>query len=352
LQNPGWGVGIDRFQTVRYIGSYGDPDRYDGSVGWFGPNIGMLANEPIYYNYESDREEMLDALDQNAITVLDNVLVQDPSWAGATTDTLVDLPDPSQYDTLYLDLTSNCQGDGEYGDCPAWDYINWLQVCEPDGSDCVELGRWITTYHREGRWVHDVTPLLSLLGSGGSKLLRYYSQEPYETTLVLRFANQGLDDRPFGEDYLFSGGYLGSDYNVRDAVSAEVPADATRVELVTVLTGHGMDGGTNCGEFCEIDHHFDVNGTDVVVSFPIDDPSTGCMGKTNTGTVPNQYGTWWYGRDGWCPGRQVDVGRVDVTDLVTPGASATVDYTATYQGADYPGGGANIDGASWLVYYR
>ena len=35
MADPGWGVGIDRFQRIRYIGSYADPERYDSTVGWF-----------------------------------------------------------------------------------------------------------------------------------------------------------------------------------------------------------------------------------------------------------------------------------------------------------------------------
>ncbi len=353
LSQPGWGIGIDRFQRIRYTGSYGDPARYDSGVGWFAPNIEMVANEAVYYNFEAEREAWVAKLDGQVLTVLDGVLVQDGSWAGVTTDALVELPDLSGYDSLFLDLLSECQGDGEYGDCPAWDYISWLQVCEPDGTGCVELGRWITTYHREGRWVHDVSPLLPLLGDGGrTKLFRYYSQQPYETTLKLRFADQGHADRPEALEHLFNGGYLGTDYNLREPVSVEIPADVSRVELVTVLTGHGMDSVGNCAEFCEILHVFGIDGHDVEITFPIDDPERGCMSQVASGTVPNQYGTWWYGRNGWCPGREVGVQRRDVTGYAVPGATVEVSYDATYRGADFTGGSANIVAESWLVYYR
>lgn len=35
--------------------------------------------------------------------------------------------------------------------------------------------------------------------------------------------------------------------------------------------------------------------------------------KVHLGVVPNQYGTWPYGRAGWCPGQQVEWWEVDVT---------------------------------------
>ena len=48
MLNPGWGAGIDRFQRVRYIGSYADYSRYDSGRGWFAPNLSMAANEAVY----------------------------------------------------------------------------------------------------------------------------------------------------------------------------------------------------------------------------------------------------------------------------------------------------------------
>ena len=30
-----------------------------------------------------------------------------------------------------------------------------------------EVGHWITSYHREGRWVHDVSGILPIFAAGG-----------------------------------------------------------------------------------------------------------------------------------------------------------------------------------------
>ena len=35
--------------------------------------------------------------------------------------------------------------------------------------------------------------------------------------------------------------------------------------------------------------------------------------QVSLGVVPNQYGTWPFGRAGWCPGQHVDWWEVDVT---------------------------------------
>lgn len=50
------------------------------------------------------------------------------------------------------------------------------------------------------------------------------------------------------------------------------------------------------------------------------DPSGSPLGCTNLvkdGAVPNEYGTWLYGRGGWCDGLQVDPWRIDITAQVS-----------------------------------
>lgn len=60
----------------------------------------------------------------------------------------------------------------------------------------------------------------------------------------------------------------------------------------------------------------------------------GCAEEVDTGVTPNEYGTWLYGRDGWCNGRDVFPWIVDVTDDVADGTSAsgsnTLSYTAVW----------------------
>jgi hypothetical protein len=110
----------------------------------------------------------------------------------------------------------------------------------------------------------------------------------------------------------------------------------------------------NCAEFCTIQHTFSVNGAPNVVEFPIDDQDYGCMTQVDSGTVPNQYGTWWYGRAGWCPGKQVPMVVTDVTDQVTLGADNTFGYEGYYLGEPYADGTdwRHIHLTSWLVISR
>lgn len=46
---------------------------------------------------------------------------------------------------------------------------------------------------------------------------------------------------------------------------------------------------------------------------PIGAGSRGAAAQVSFGVVPNQYGTWPFGRAGWCPGQHVDWWEVDVT---------------------------------------
>ncbi len=439
FKSPGWGSAVDRFQRFRYIGSYADWERYDSSYGWFEPNLAMVTNDARYYNFEAERDDWMAVEDATVVPVFVGEEVR-----GSTTVT-VELPDAETlagFDTLTLDCTQECVGDGEYGDCPAWDYMAYLYRCsEPVGdnayadtpcqeavaevsglctvdgvetktpctedADCVtkaeevvscvghepaiaadtlpgqcvdplgevtdvthtcnvdgsgydelscgcstEIGRWITTYHREGRWVYDISAMLPLLSDGGEQTFRYDTSGPYEVLADLRFSNQGKAERPQETVYLFSGGTMNSTYNDgREPVEVDIPAQATKVELATVISQHGADGN-NCGEFCDLCHHFTFDGDEgdsVVHCFPEATTPTDCMERVDEGTVPNQYGTWWYGRAGWCPGKEVPTVMVDVTDQVTPGQTASIQYAGlTPQGNAYDGS-ATIRMRSWLV---
>jgi hypothetical protein len=355
LTSPGWGVGIDRFQRIRYIGSYADPTRYNDSVGWFGPNLSMIAGEAIYYNYEAEREAELDTDGATVIELFPGDLAQDTVYTDVT---LPDAETMAGFDTMTFDLYLGCDGDGEFGDCPAWDYLVYLFLCdETDPDVCeMEIGRWITTYHREGRWVHDVSGLLPLIAGGGERRFAFSTSQVYELELEIRLSNQGKEVVPDETIQLFSGNYTFDEvYNDNySPIALTVPADAVKVELATVITGHGMSNPGNCAEFCNTDHHFYVNSIDNVQDFPMAGNLLGCQDQIPDGTVPNQYGTWWYGRGGWCPGKHVPLVMTDVTDQVNLGEENTFEYEGYYMGMVYTNGDnwRNIRVDSWLVISR
>ena len=68
--------------------------------------------------------------------------------------------------------------------------------------------------------------------------------------------------------------------------------------------------------------------------------------------TPNQYGTWWFGRGGWCPGMQVDPRVFDVTAEAPAGSTATVEYRGMYADRLPPDGSGNVALSAYLVIYR
>ena len=73
--------------------------------------------------------------------------------------------------------------------------------------------------------------------------------------------------------------------------------------------------------------------------------------------VANQFGSWPFGRAGWCPGQDVKIWRHDITDLVVDGENTIghrgllngTDYTPTVTGDGYM---PEIVMSSWVVFYE
>jgi len=286
-------------------------------------------------------------------------------WSGDVlmekADTMLTLPtaaEMAKFDTLEVEVTQQCPkpDEIELGNCGAWDYLANLSLAD-DPANTVELARFITSYHRETHWVSDVSQMLPLLASGGQHAFRWsfapsWNTQPTATHLALRLSSKKKGLTPKQATFLYAGGDFGSMYNVgRMPVSVPIPATAKKVELFVIVTGHGS--GTNqCSEFCDHQHEFTVNGTKHVKDFPLAGTNDTCIPNLTNGLTPNQAGTWWFGRGGWCPGQQVDPWIVDVTADVTPGQTATVSYRGLFAGADPPDGSGNIDLVSYLVVHE
>ncbi|MCK6526829.1 hypothetical protein L6R50_04485 [Myxococcota bacterium] len=355
--------GIDRTQKIREIGYLSDP-----STGWASADIAFTRYEVEGFNHQSDLEDRNGADGATVVRLWDRQEMSDPGWAGVSSFAEVTLPDAATmagFDTLTVDLSMECLGHPEGDYCPAWDYIVNAYVCDVgDPDDCsTELGRWITTYWRPGRWLVDASHFLAELADGGPRRFRFYTQQPYRVTMDLRFSNQGKGGTPVTMEPLWTGGSWDESYNtLHPDVTFTPPAGTTRVELVAVITGHGFGADVeNCAEFCNHEHHFTVNGADgYVLDHPIAGSAYGCAEQVPEGTVPNQSGTWVYGRGGWCPGKQVDPFVADITSAVTVGEENTVSYLGLFEGQDYTpvpvGGGTGFFGSiemrSWLVYSR
>lgn len=102
-------------------------------------------------------------------------------------------------------------------------------------------------------------------------------------------------------------------------------------------------------EFCETQHRFSVRvGMDVdgetfasndqaLYQYSLKDAGTdlGCAAQVQDGVTPNQYGTWSFGRAGWCPGSAVSPWIVDVTGGMRPGMKAVIGYVGLFNESAY-----------------
>jgi hypothetical protein len=350
------GFAIDRSQHVRGIGGFADVTRYNPAFSWpYENNLAYAAHEARYFDMEAARDAKL--ADEDATVV--------PMWTGEVisqyADMAVALPSAEEmagFDTMEIDIDMRCPDPDlpEFGNCGAWDYIAGLYVQEEDTS-LTELGRFITTYHREAHWVLDATPMMVHLLDGGTRTFRWswapeWNVQPTETRVSLRFSNQGKGYAPRGLTLLATGGGFGSTYNDgRTPVDIPIPAAAKKVDLWAVISGHG-NGTNNCAEFCNHQHEFTVDGSTHTQKYPDAQSEEGCITDIEGQMTPNQWGTWWFGRGGWCPGGIVHPYDVDVTDEVTPGSDATLSYRGLYRGDTPPDGSGDIVMNAWVVEYE
>ncbi|MBI2395572.1 MAG: hypothetical protein HYV09_38760 [Deltaproteobacteria bacterium] len=352
--------GVDRTQHVREVGMLG---RLGGSAG-ITPDLSFAAQEPLYWEFERAREAKLASVKATIVPMMrDEVVVEDVYKE-------VELPDEATmatFDTLEVDLTMNCVNHRD-GECGAWDYISDLRLCGDAPSDggkpaCdVELARWITTYWREGRWVTDISGMLAFLKGGGRKTLRWYASKQwdprpanYVASLSLRLSNTGKGMRPVSAVRLFEGGALNDKYGAaHPPVKVDVPTGTKKAELYALITGHGSETD-QCAEFCNHTHHFTLNGgTRRSLEFPMAKSNDGCRKRVEEGVVPNQHGTWYFGRGGWCPGLDVRPFLADVTKDAVLGGDNTFSYEALI-GTSAPAAGSaygNVHMNAYLVLWR
>ncbi|MFN8546251.1 MAG: peptide-N-glycosidase F-related protein [Candidatus Binatia bacterium] len=354
------GFGIDRSRRVRDVGSLADVSRFSSALqnGGHWPwknNLAYAAYEPRWYN----------GLAQRAAEHASDTPTIVPLWSDATIATsasadivLADAGTLATFDTLEVDVQLACPDPTKpelATNCGAFDYIASLMVTTPQGDR--EIARAVTPFHREAHWVVDATPWLPLLTDGGSHHFTWthapdFAPQPTRTTITLRFGSRGKGMRPTTATYLWGGGDFTSAYNTgRVPAQVAIPSGAKRVELVAVVSGHGS-GANQCAEFCNHQHEFTVDGAVHLTEFPTAGVQDGCLAAVPDGMTPNQGGTWWFGRGGWCPGEQVAPVVIDVTSDVTKGANATISYRGLFGGAAPPDNAGTIDLASWLVVYE
>ncbi|XP_056237625.1 uncharacterized protein si:dkey-256h2.1 [Seriola aureovittata] len=349
-----------------------DPQGALAEMGWFlYPSFRFINWQAQWFDFYADLHTQLQS-PAKVVPVFDKVQMQGEKGAVATVDLPLGLLD---FDRLELDASLSCPSRRD-SSCAQWDHTVQLFVCCDHLSVyCnMELGRWITAFHRGiGRWLTDVSPLFPLLDSNRCTFTMKTVPwaMPWIVSLNLRFSNQTEQQsktlsvtgnrvekpRPFRVMSLYSGGTFDKNYNKGfQPIKFPVPASTKKVELFAVITGHGSDE-YGCGEFCVTSHHFLVNAVfNNTRIFDSAGTALGCAMRVKEGAVPNEYGTWLYGRGGWCDGLQVDPWRMDITkQLDLSGSdSNTIVYFGLFDGKDpnpsqKPG---NIIMSSFLVFYK
>jgi hypothetical protein len=360
------GLAIDRAQRIRGVGSLADVDLFSGALQqqmqWpWKSNITYAINEVKFFNHEAVFEADLAARPATVVTLYDGEVLAEFD------ETEVMLPSAAEmagFDTLEVDVLQQCPDPEkiEFGNCGAWDYLAYLFVKDEATGENLELARFITTYHREGRWVVDVSSMLPLLASGGPRQFRWefappWNTQPTATKLSLRLSNRGKPVRPVTAIPLWKGGAFGSGYDALHApIDVAIPASAKKVELYATITGHGA--ATNqCAEFCNHQHEFSVGSVPHLAEFPWAGNEKECMMDSTEqtlggGTVPNQWGTWWFGRGGWCPGRHVTPFVWDVTAEAPAGQTTTFSYAGLFGDVTPPDGSGDIALWSWVVVHE
>jgi hypothetical protein len=348
---PGWATAfaVDPSQRLRTIGLL----YHVGTSGQ--PAMSFIANDVWWHDQQVELRRQL------AYEPRTEVVVFDDQYVGGT---WVDVVFPSRdematFDTMLFDLEYECNDPWNTLSCE-WDYLHGLALCDgPSSNDCpTELGRWITPYGRGGRWLTDATAYMALVKDGGRMRFRYNPGYAYTTTFRIYLANRNRGLRPEAATFLYGGGAFNLSYNpAHPPREVEVPGWARRIEMAALITGHGFGDAANCAEFCNHQHRFTLNGSEYWQEHPIAGTFDGCQQQIADGARPNGFGTWHYGRGGWCTAKDVVFWRADATAAAREGWN-DVTYQGLYQGMDYepmPGSGggfgARIDMSSYVVFF-
>ena len=331
-------LAIDSFQKIREIGYLGNPANFTGTY------MHYLAHEAEYFKYELNTFSDT-GIEYDEIIVFDQD-VYTGGWA-ASTSQLINLPSDaqlSQYDKMEVELLRGCpDSNGNYSDagCDDYDRIARMFICDEDGTNCNEIARWITPFDRQPHHLTDISSFMSMIQPGGNKIVKFQESGWPNSLLTMKFRFYHNDTQEYvttPKEYtkMWVGTFpFNPDFDAnREPIVFNVPENASKVEFVSYITGHGWScGGTfQCAEFCNSQHMLSLNGGlhDFQIAFPNGDDNDYCIQPEAMldGTIPNQYGTWGYGRAGWCPGQDVRPWITDITDYVSIGDENVMEYSA------------------------
>ena len=297
----------------------------------------------------------------------------------------------SEYRKVYMYFTLGCADGG----CSDWDYDVLTQIMHNTGKidstvtkldtislsplvvdttwrvfnvlEPYELGRFITPYGSymnfrnpsygnqgfDSSWNHtfryDVTDYASLLKDSVIIRTKYNGWSAgFSADIRFEFI-KGTPQRPviaIKNLYTKGGRYVSSEQFERDIIPArklEIPYGTKSAVAKVLVTGHGNNSGTNCGEFCDKDYYFKVNGEQMF---------THRMWREDCGIVPvrPQGGTYLYSRANWCPGDKVHEQRWELTSFLNTD-SIELDMDIESYTNEVDGGNSSHNISSTVFFY-
>ncbi len=268
----------------------------------------------------------------------------------------VEFPPEGPWNQVGLHLKLECP---ESGKCDHWDRLGTVQlVLNPEAPPAewrhLELVRHVTPYRMGMCEYIDVTALAPLLT--GTRTLQSFidtwvgpghsSGEGWLISVKFVFY-PGPDRRPdqvipvHGVRYI-TVGETAPGATVDDQTppfDLALPPGASRIEARLITTGHSFGNTYNCAEFCMMRQDLYVNGTlHSVLPWRND---------CRQNPVSDQYGTWTYPRNGWCPGAVAVGSGIDLTGTALEGGDNLFDFDIRmYDGEVY----INTDPVDLLPY--
>ena len=252
------------------------------------------------------------------------------------------LPDSmtmAAFDTMTFDISVNCPHLNPFA-CSEWDRLAHIYVCLDESCmERREIVRWITPYWRRGlrRWIMDATPFLGLGRAGAAQTFiiemgpGWERKTERDVRIDLRFSTSD-GPRSIGATRVFTGGGFNADYDTNHPPTTfEVPPNVDRIELVTIISGHGQEETNGCAEWCDHRHQFTINGDSLapIASQMRPQSPRGCAQRASEGVSPGQWGNWAQSRAFWCPGLPVEAQRIDITEQVNADEVNEISYQTT-----------------------
>ena len=254
--------------------------------------------------------------------------------------TTIDFPKEEwSWRKIFMVQTLKCDSrtKGDKYDCGEWDYI-WdalLYVPKEDTTEIFKLGSFVTPYGKRlimggedgWQWVYDVSDYAPLLtgkvdlhiGNNQELLdLKFYfiSGTPLRDPIsVKNIYSLGAYDGHYGYTYQY-GDISNNDVLIKKQVDLDPLASGFSIKAI--ISGHGHEGPKYCCEWINKSHSYIING--------LKEFTWNVWKDCGDNPIYPQGGTWPYDRAGWCPGTKVDEYVFEITDLVNPGQTISIDY--------------------------